>query len=348
MMTPIPVHIISIYQRSLEGEITTIERAQLDEFFRKSTTSEIEFLISTFLDTERSQPVVEEDSRLENVGASLRSHVGHVQQKRLRLHPALIAVAAALALALCMWLIVSRERAALKSTANILATVSLPGGSRAERSVRSGNVTINVPNGSQYKAVLPDGSSIMLNAGSRVTFPEKFTGKLRSVSLSGEGYFIVAKDHNHPFVVSTRDQKVTVLGTQFNVRSYPSEARTVTTLEEGRVSVTGKNGKMVMLLPGQQALTSAGQISSQPAEVGQTLYWTDRRLNFTDAPVADVLASAERWYNVQMRYEGDSTAELYNGELRRDASLASFLTIMKANGYGYREHDGTLIIFRLN
>src|SRR6185312_6673718 len=98
--------------------------------------------------------------------------------------------------------------------------------------------TIATQLGGQYKVVLPDGSQVWLNSGSSLTFPERFTGPERNVTLTGEGYFEVAKNKAMPFKVMVNDVTVQVLGTHFNVMAYNNEPAVKTTLLEGSVKIT--------------------------------------------------------------------------------------------------------------
>ncbi len=115
------------------------------------------------------------------------------------------------------------------------------------------------PKGSRSIVSLPDGTRIWLNSESRLTYPERFEGKTREVYLEGEGYFMVSKDRKHPFIVRTSDINVKVLGTTFNVKSYPSENTIQTTLVEGSVIIENNkkgtaNSEIIRLKPNQQAI----------------------------------------------------------------------------------------------
>ena len=127
------------------------------------------------------------------------------------------------------------------------------------------------PKGSRSLVNLPDGTHIWLNSESRLTYPERFVGKTREVYLEGEGYFVVSKDKDHPFIVKTGDINIRVLGTTFNVKSYPSENIIQTTLIEGKVILeNNRNGKgkpeIVELKPNQQATIDkqSNQLSALP------------------------------------------------------------------------------------
>ncbi len=118
---------------------------------------------------------------------------------------------------------------------------------------------VYTPKGSRSLITLSDGTRIWLNAESKITYPDKFVGKTREVFLEGEGYFTVAKDKKHPFIVKTSDINIKVLGTTFNVKSYPSENTIQTTLIEGSVVIEGNGSGVekvdrIELKPNQQAV----------------------------------------------------------------------------------------------
>ncbi|MDP4275746.1 MAG: FecR family protein, partial [Bacteroidota bacterium] len=115
---------------------------------------------------------------------------------------------------------------------------------------------ISVPNGSVSKFVLPDGTHVWLNAGSKLRYVKNFDQKVREVFLEGEGYFIVAKDPKRPFLVEASNLTIRDIGTEFDVQCYPNEHKIETTLVKGLIKVTKANGKDkhtdVMLKPNQK------------------------------------------------------------------------------------------------
>lgn len=90
------------------------------------------------------------------------------------------------------------------------------------------------PKGEKMIVILADGTRVDLNADTHLYYPERFSGKNREVILSGEAYFSVEKDSDHPFIVRSKDMMVKVTGTKFNVRAYKEDSCIVTTLDEGK------------------------------------------------------------------------------------------------------------------
>jgi ferric-dicitrate binding protein FerR (iron transport regulator) len=124
---------------------------------------------------------------------------------------------------------------------------------------------LSTPKGSKSQLVLPDGTKILLNAGSKLRYPNKFRNNLREVYLEGEGYFDVTKDAKRPFIVHTSDINIRVLGTVFNVKSYPNEGTIEATLISGKVLIESKlknADKIAQLLPNQKVtfLKKTGKI----------------------------------------------------------------------------------------
>ena len=116
--------------------------------------------------------------------------------------------------------------------------------------------TITVPRGGQYQLVLSDGTKVWLNSASSLRYPTVFHGNKRTVTLTGEGYFEVAKDKDHVFQVEAGGQKINVLGTEFNINCYADEADVRTTLLQGSVSVWLPGAPdSLMVWPGQQAVS---------------------------------------------------------------------------------------------
>lgn len=116
--------------------------------------------------------------------------------------------------------------------------------------------TVSTRPGSKSKIQLPDGTQVWLNADSRLTYQGTFTGPVREVQLTGEAYFDVAKDKDHPFIIHTPSVDIRVLGTAFNVRSYSNEKNTETALFQGSVEVTLRNSpdKKIVLRPNEKLI----------------------------------------------------------------------------------------------
>ncbi|TSJ38895.1 DUF4974 domain-containing protein [Mucilaginibacter corticis] len=195
----------------------------------------------------------------------------------------------------------------------------------------TGENSIITPRGGQYQVILPDGTQVLLNAASSLTYPVVFSGGERLVKLSGEAYFEVAKDKAHPFKVSSGTQTVTVLGTHFNINAYSDETSTKTTLLEGSVEVTSGNNE-TRIIPGQQALlASDGQLSKKTVDPDKEVAWKNGLFSFDGDDVKTIMRQIARWYNVDISYSGALPDEKFYGEITRSSKLADVLRIMEIN-----------------
>lgn len=157
--------------------------------------------------------------------------------------------------------------------------------------------------------VLPDGTKVWLNAQSTLVYPSSF-GETREVSLKGEAYFDVVEDRVHPFIVHTDDIDIRVLGTAFNIKSYPGDPEIATTLIRGKVVIDDLSDSTtpIELKPNQQALFShaSKDIKLIKVDAGRFSSWTDGSLVFEDTQVYDVFKTLERWYGVTINVQEES------------------------------------------
>jgi ferric-dicitrate binding protein FerR (iron transport regulator) len=198
------------------------------------------------------------------------------------------------------------------------------------------SVEIMAPHGSRVQFTLPDGSMGFLNGGSRLQYPVNFSGK-RKVSLTGEGYFTVAKDKKHPFTVHTKYADVRVLGTKFDVCAYESDQEVYTTLEEGSVQIFNKTEKTYAILnPGEQNVISTINGNMKNTSVNTKLYtsWKEEMLRFNNSPFDEVVKKMERWYGVKimldksLKYSENYTFTVRTESLRELLQLLSITTPM--------------------
>lgn len=161
-------------------------------------------------------------------------------------------------------------------------------------------LTRSTVKGQKLTIRLGDGSIVKLNTNSTLTFPDKFEGKHREVTLSGEAFFDVAHDSSAPFVVKTSQGKVTVLGTTFNIRENSDVGEV--TLVSGKVRVTDTTDAAVFLKPNQQARLSGGRrgIDTLTVDVRPYIEWKDNVLSFRQRELEGAIADLESWYGVDI------------------------------------------------
>lgn len=202
-------------------------------------------------------------------------------------------------------------------------------GQRGTESVVS-QFSLKVPNAKTATVVLSDGTTVRLNAGSTLYYPKKFNETSREVRLVGEAFFKVARNARRPFLVHTDKLTIRVLGTIFNVKAYPQDAKTETTLLSGKVKVelNDHKDKEIFLLPNEKLIVDNSAIAAQPGPahngtneeyeilslpgtattaVKETA-WLEDKLIFTNDSFKEVANQLERKYDVTIVFE-DSALE---------------------------------------
>lgn len=201
--------------------------------------------------------------------------------------------------------------------------------------------TISTPVGGSYQLTLPDGTKVWLNAMSSLKFPVAFASNQRSVELSGEGYFEVASNPSKPFTVAAKRMNVRVLGTHFNVSAYGNDNVVRATLVEG--SIQAENSLCAMLVaPGQQAVLTDGSntIKVKPGNVQDAIAWTTGHFVFRNEPIEEIMKKISRWYNIEVKYDGDSKGQQFGGKYYKQNSLSELLSSLALTGTVKFKIDG--------
>jgi hypothetical protein len=210
-----------------------------------------------------------------------------------------------------------------------------------------------VPFGKQSKIVLADQTEVWLNAGSRLVYPTVFDGDKRKVQLQGEAFFKVRKDKSKPFVVETNNSNIKVLGTSFNVKSYPDETMEETVLVEGSISLNlGKKilGKDILLIPEQRLVAAIADNTHTISKVNVRDYtsWIEGLFVFKDEPLTSVLMRISRFYNLEIKWVNDAENRKISGKLDLKDDYQRVLNALALISDGnYAKKDG-IIYFRLN
>ncbi|HTE34462.1 MAG TPA: FecR domain-containing protein [Chryseolinea sp.] len=204
--------------------------------------------------------------------------------------------------------------------------------------------TIKTPRGGQYQVVLPDGSSVWLNAASSLKFPTVFSGNERKVELTGEAYFEVAKNAAKPFIVASGNQNVEVLGTHFNINAYQDDGSIRTTLLEGSIKVShAQTNDFRLLAPGQQAELEK-EIRVTKVDVHQSIAWKKGYFSFAGENIKTLMRQISRWYDVEVEYEGNLTTEGFVGSMSRFENVSEVLHMLELTGMIHFKFDGRKII----
>lgn len=198
---------------------------------------------------------------------------------------------------------------------------------------------LTTPRGRQYRLMLPDGTSVWLNAGSSIRYPAFFKGTKREVTVSGEAYFEVAQGAKQPFMVNTAEQTIEVLGTAFNINTYDNEPAIRTTLLEGAISVKPlASTDKKMLRPGQQTVMerSGNRLEVKEVDAAQAIAWKNGMFRFDHATIPDVMRQLERWYDVEVTYQGTVPRNIFGGKIERNLPLAGVLKFLEESGVTFK------------
>jgi transmembrane sensor len=218
------------------------------------------------------------------------------------------------------------------------------------------------PKGARSEVQLPDGSKVWLNSTSFVRFPNNFSGNNRKIYLEGEAYFDVKKNESYPMVISTSDINIKVIGTAFNVKSYPGEGTIETTLERGTITLEKKasnseeKNSIITLQPNQRVtfVKKQGKISldeirpvntvdsatkklirqekiivSQRVETEKYTAWKDGKIIFDNETFENLSVKLERWFDIKIHIEDESLKKIrFTGTFEKE-TIEQVLNIMR-------------------
>lgn len=206
--------------------------------------------------------------------------------------------------------------------------------------------TVSTPNGGQYKVVLPDGTQVWLNAASSLRYPVRFAADRREVFLSGEAYFDVTENKDHPFVVQSSGQSVTVTGTEFNINAYENESVVATTLVTGSIRVREeKSGNTETLRPGQQSVLGPSLFQVREVDANSYASWKNGQFVFYNVPLPAVLRQIERWYDVSFERSRLPEDITFWGSVSRQVMLSELLEVIAINtGLTFRREGRRIMI----
>lgn len=207
---------------------------------------------------------------------------------------------------------------------------------------------LEVPRGGECMIKLDDGTKVWVNAETKLKYPVAFVGDRREVVLEGEAFFDVAKNEK-PFIVKTSFGDVRVLGTAFGISAYASEPESYTTLVRGKVSVEREGIKPVVILPGEQVVTSKdGKMIKQQVDVEEFVGWKDGIYVFKEKSLGEIMKTLERWYNISVDFQEKSLVDLpFTGNLKRYDDINVFFDALTRTGdMKYRVEGNQVILFK--
>jgi transmembrane sensor len=198
--------------------------------------------------------------------------------------------------------------------------------------------TLEVPNKTDYKLVLSDGTEVWLNATSKLRFPFTFNGDKREVYLEGEAFFTVAKNATQPFIVHTEKSDIQVLGTTFNVSAYKNGITSTALISGAVASKTGKT--QVILKPGEVAVLAGDKFAVHKFDEDEVLAWTHGIYIFHNTTLTDIGGVIERWYGVKVIFDNPAIAgKKFTGGLEKLQNLDYFLETLQIVGNVQHSYD---------
>lgn len=210
--------------------------------------------------------------------------------------------------------------------------------------------TLIVPKGGEYSLVLSDGTRVIVNSMTKLVYPVSFTGDKREITLEGEAYFEVFKNKSKPFIVNIKGLQVEVLGTSFNVKAYPDDKQSFTTLVEGKVKLNSvlQTSVVQILEPDQQAVfdPSTSALFAQKVDARQFIQWTTGKYTFTNQPLDEMMKTLARWYDFNYQFEEASLKNIrFEGGLNKYQSIDPILEIINKTGKVKVSVKGKEVVF---
>ena len=202
--------------------------------------------------------------------------------------------------------------------------------------------------GERSKVILPDGSTVMLNCGSSLKFPNFFKANKREVVLEGEAFFEVVKSKSIPFIVAASDVNVQVLGTRFNVKCYPEDKSIETFLESGSVEVSSdESNNSVVLKPLEAVLYSKTTKLFSEIEIqnGAKSDWTRGILTFNNETIEELANKLERRYDIDIVFGSEGVKDrIYTGSISDDNLFTVLEAIKFASSINYHVKGKTVTL----
>jgi len=205
--------------------------------------------------------------------------------------------------------------------------------------------------------VLADGSTVKMNSGSSLKYPDHFTADTRDVYLSGEAFFDVKKDPKHPFIVHTEQLAVKVLGTAFDVKAYHNDAFTETTLIRGSVAISlTNNTKQTFILKPNDKFTLAGgkagmsqvtHFSGTGTDKVMETAWTNHELIYKNNRFDEIARLFERWYDVKITFkEADLKTVKFTGHVDKETIIEALNVLKLIENFNYSIKGKNVYIYR--
>lgn len=211
-------------------------------------------------------------------------------------------------------------------------------------------VVLESPLGAKSSFVLSDGTKVILNSGTILKYPAVFHSKSREIEIKGEAFFDVAKEEKRPFIVSSENLRVNVLGTKFNVKSYDQDEQIEVTLEEGSVGIQlEKQSEMINIKPGEQLVYNkmTHNVLTHSIDPNHFISWKDGKYHFYKVSLNSIIKQLERNFNVHIEIASEKLGEtLFTGDFIRGENLEQILRVMTIDNRLYYELEGNQVFIR--
>jgi transmembrane sensor len=322
-----------LFQKYADKSSTKEEYAEFMNFINEeSSTEELDFL----LNAEWEAGVA--DQMLDHQKADLIFNqvlISDQQQKKsFSLKFSWAAAAAVVAIGLSVWLY-QRYQAA-------------PLGQRVASRVAPAPVAQVMATDEHKQVRLPDGSIVILNRKSTLSFIAGFSGQNREVTLKGEGYFDIKHDARRPFIVHTGKIKTTVLGTAFNIKAYDQDQGVIVSVTRGKVMVQDEEKTLGVLVPNQQIVFNKVQNNAVLAKVQarQVIEWQEKDLFFDDVTMLDAAEILSKRFNVQISFANENVRSCrFTATFLKGEKLDEILQIITSfNHAEYKLKSGEILI----
>ncbi|MEN0052547.1 MAG: FecR domain-containing protein [Mucilaginibacter sp.] len=314
--------------KKLSGSLTHDEEQELEELFQAYPDVWYTYEILNSLDEKEDIP----QGFINEIETLLKYDEIHIADKveQVVVHKPKI---------LPMWLRVGAAAAVLVSFSWI-AILGYKYFNNTSKSV-SDNNEIVVQKGTKTDVTLPDGSRIILNSGSKLTYAKNYaSADVREVTLSGEAYFKIVHDQQHPFIIHTAHFDIRDIGTTFNVHAYPGEKNSETALIEGAIEIALKNNaaQKILLKPHQKAtlnnsnhnykIISLNAVNGSKSEFAETA-WINDELIFKNEAFEDLAKQMERRYNVEITFVDEKIKKAYLTGTFKNESIDQVLKVLQ-------------------
>ena len=225
---------------------------------------------------------------------------------------------------------------------------------------------------------MPDGTLVILNADSKLTYPDNFLGNTREVTLEGEAYFDVTHNKQKPFIIHSKSMDIKVLGTVFNVKAYPLENTSEATLIKGSIEVTltGHANEKIMLKPSEKITVAnftqptntdtkspVKNTVVKPAEslplmaideltvdknekIFKEVGWTENKLMFKNESLQSIVNTLQRWYGQHIEIRSDKLqGQKFTGNFTEESCLQVLQALQLSYNFTFKKENNALIIY---